>query len=432
MSDTIPARLRAQFASHRLASLVGLLLVAAAVRFACVRGLHEVPYGDYAAYYLMASNLYSGHGLIDSFGNLAYMNAGYPLFLYVLFHLTGVSVRAATYANAALGTISVLLVYLLGRAVFERRFVAFLGAALWACYLPAITYCEHLAKEDLMAPLLLAQLLLTVHYLRSRPSAWLAIGMGMVIAAQALVGSSALVLVPLSVVALASGGDRPWRLKARHALLASVTATVLLAPWLYRNDVVLGSPVLNTNGGFNLYLGNNPAATGMFESVAKTPLGKLWQGLRARMGEVRANTRLEHAALAYMAQHPLATARLDVKKLGLFWEPPVHEGVDHNAERGEALARAIWLVQYLILGAFALAGLFTLWRVPGAWVLLGAVALYTALHMLFFVQFRYRLPIMPVVALIAAYGMQHAYLRYGNRYRRFVPAVFRIMSKQAG
>lgn len=32
---------------------------------------------------------------------------------------------------------------------------------------------------------------------------------------------------------------------------------------------------MNTNGGFNLYLGNNPAATGFFVSIADTLKGDL-------------------------------------------------------------------------------------------------------------------------------------------------------------
>jgi hypothetical protein len=36
----------------------------------------------------------------------------------------------------------------------------------------------------------------------------------------------------------------------------------VIAPWMARNDRVLGKPVLSTNGGIVLFIGNNPYATG--------------------------------------------------------------------------------------------------------------------------------------------------------------------------
>src|SRR3546814_11524341 len=76
-----------------------------------------------------------------------------------------------------------------------------------------------------------------------------------------------------------------------------VGATLMLAPWLYATNQIVGRPVLTTNAAFNLYLGNNPAATGKFVSIADTPLAKDWNATRLRLGEVGTADRLQAEAL---------------------------------------------------------------------------------------------------------------------------------------
>src|SRR3546814_12014499 len=83
-----------------------------------------------------------------------------------------------------------------------------------------------------------------------------------------------------------------WR--ARHSFAPAfsaglcfiVGATLMLAPWLYATNQMVGRPVLTTNAAFNLSLGNNPAATGKFVSIAATPLAKEWNATRLRLGQV--------------------------------------------------------------------------------------------------------------------------------------------------
>ena len=59
-----------------------------------------------------------------------------------------------------------------------------------------------------------------------------------------------------------------WRARGSFApafsagLCFIVGGAVMLAPWLYATNQMVGRPVLTTNAAFNLYLGNNPAATG--------------------------------------------------------------------------------------------------------------------------------------------------------------------------
>lgn len=417
---------------HPVVAVGSLAVVALLIRLACVLYLHEQPYDDFRDYFVMASGLHDGTGVRDSLGHYAVMNAGYPMFLAAVFLLAGNSVDVATYANAFLGALSVLCVYWVGARILWSRHAAYVAAAAWAIYLPAIRYAEHLGKENLMTPLVLLQLLFTVYYLHSERRALCAAGAGASIGFQALVGSSALAIAPVSVlgIAFAAAG---WRTKARDLLVLSLVAGGAVAPWLYRNYDVIGAAVLNNNGGFNLYLGNNENATGMWMSIAQTPLGPHWNALQATRGEAAADRIAAQHAIRYIARHPLQTLALDLRKAWLFWYPPVHE---RNEDLVPALASApaekrlrdVWLIQYCVIAPLALAAV-AFWfrrdyrrRAPQLWMLLAGIALYWSVHVVFFVQFRYREPIMPLVVLVAAQGVHFAVLWYRQRAGRVVAA----------
>lgn len=185
----------------------------------------------------------------------------------------------------------------------------------------------------------------------------------------------------------------------------AMVACLVTMPWLVRNDHVLGAPVLNTNGGFNLYIGNNPTATGEFVSIHDTPRGATWEKLRTQ-GEIFASETLKHDAVDWMVDHPAQVARLAVKKFLLFWAPPLHDGEGPSSPL-EKLIRMVWALQYMALFILALATLTQhASRNDRTTVLWLALVFYSAVHMLFYVMFRYREPIMPLLCILAAIGVE--------------------------
>jgi hypothetical protein len=183
--------------------------------------------------------------------------------------------------------------------------------------------------------------------------------------------------------------------------LVLLTAALLTSPWLMRNQRVLGAAVLNTNGGFNLYIGNNPSATGWHVSIADTPRGGSWNTLRQN-GELQASALLKQEALEWIREHPAAFASLALKKAVYFWMPPHHDG-QGDGSLAETVIRRLWLLQFVVLLGLALVSLALRplhnRQVAMLWM---AIAAYTAVHMLFYVIFRYREPVMPMVVVLAA------------------------------
>ncbi|MES2350700.1 MAG: hypothetical protein V4641_24265 [Pseudomonadota bacterium] len=380
-----------------------ILVFALLVRSATAFALQFQPVSDYAGYEQMAMNLVAGNGLVEG-GNSAFLSAGYPLFVLApVFAVFGHHLLAALFANALLCTVSAWLIHLIAKEAGAGKAGRLLSVGIFAIYLPSWIYAAYLAKENLMMPLMLGVVLLPLRC-SCNPSARIAILVGAILGLLAITGNSGLTLTPVFVIALMISPLSLRRKLARLGLTVLV-ALLVVAPWLIRNYQVLGAPVLNTNGGFNLYLGNNAAADGMFISIADTPRGATWHQLR-KQGEVVANDTLKHEAIAWIKQNPNRFLALSFKKVVLFWMPPVHEG-EGPQPQGEALTRLAWLAQYLLICGSAVGGLaYRRLRTRNTCLLWLAALCYTSVHMIFYVIYRYREPIMPLLIILAAMAVE--------------------------
>jgi len=390
-----------------------MIILAAGVfmRCAAIYAFSHPPESDELVYQSMAVNLVNGRGIVDFHGDKAMYNVGYPLFIIApVFVAFGESLLAVRFSNLFLGILSIYLCYAIAREAGGGRTARLLAAAGWAFYLPANVYTVYLLKENLMTPLMLGVIWCV---LRTKNCASLnsAMGCGVLLGLIALVGNAGLSLVSAVLFGFMYAPAR-WGKKVSLFIVTFVLAVLVAMPWALRNQHVLGAPVLNTNGGFNLYLGNNPLATGMFMSIADTPWGEKWHELRNEKGELAASETMRHEATTWIVTHPAAFFRLALRKIIYFWTPPWHEGKG-NLSVAEAMVRFLWLLQFFILVGGALLSLFFLrLRPTQLGVLWTAIIAYSAVHMIFYVTFRYREPIMPLLCILTAIAVEWVVARY--------------------
>lgn len=404
-------RLVAQFFSQEERLLALIVAVGLTLRFLAVLFVAHSPVSDELVYRSMALNLISGQGIIDQMGNYALYNVGYPLFVLTPgFLIAGDNLLLVQIMNILLGGIAIILCYGIAKESGAGKTGRVLAAAFWALYIPASVYAVYLAKENLMIPLMLLVLWFSLRLIRS-PSYLMAAGCGVCLGFLALTGNSGLVLI--FVVTLAVFFSKvEFAKKLTLGLLIIFFMLAITSPWVIRNWSVLGSPVLNTNFGFNLYLGNNSSATGEFVSITDTPQGGVWDELRSK-GEIVASEALRNEALAWINENPEKFVDLAWKKAGYFWMPPVHQG-EGEQSNVEALARTIWVIQFfLLVGATAGTVFCSKLRQNNAvkmmWL---AVVGYTMVHMLFYVIVRYREPIMPFLCVLAALAIESVFIRF--------------------
>lgn len=392
--------------------LVIIVVIGFAFRILAALVLKAQPESDYAAYYAIAVNFLSGKGLSDGI-NDAFYNVGYPLFILApIFSVFGANLVAAWIGNAVLGAASIVICYEVAKQMGAGKAGRLTAAVLFALYIPSWTYTGYLAKENLMTPLLLGVIWCAL-LLQKHPTLKFAVALGLLFGLIGLTGNAGFSFAGAALVALTLSPVTSLD-KLRHAACILICTLALLTPWLIRNNQVVGAPVLNTNSGFNLYLGNNSNATGYFISIADTPRGATWHDLRLG-GELHASEMLRHEAISWMKEHPLDFISLSVKKAFLFWLPPIHKGKGPGSI-AESMLRLLWLVQFSIL-AFAAAATLFLKGLRNRFMLVPWTAImgYTAVHMIYYVNFRYREPLMPVLCILAAIFMEYIGMKLTQR-----------------
>lgn len=273
------------------AILVAILLLAAAARLLVQRDVRAdpdtfFPIIDAEAYLLQALRVADGRDVVDG---IYFQAPGYPLLLGSLLRAggldghgeartlrdvpDGVRERALVLGrglNVALGLLTVLVVFLLGRAL-DGAATGLVAAALAALYAPFVFYEAHLLKVSLsLLPLPLAVLGAVRAARRDRPGAFvwcgLALGLG------GWVRGNLYLVAWAGALLLLVGAPRGWgpRARARAAAALVLGLLVALAPLVARNSRVAGHLVLTTAaGGTAFYLCNDPHnETGLVEHVA--------------------------------------------------------------------------------------------------------------------------------------------------------------------
>jgi 4-amino-4-deoxy-L-arabinose transferase-like glycosyltransferase len=411
-------------------ALAALLALALVVRVVTVIATPDyTPLFDAADYNRHAVSIADGHGYPPSTftgGATAFRPPAYPYLLAGVYEVSGSSQTAARLVGALLGTLLVLLVYLLGRRLLGPA--AGLAAAAVAAVFPSLVFWNAaLLTEPLFLVLEVAAVLAALAARDRRSLRWALAG-GVLAGAAALSRSNGILLVPILAVGVWTVRPRmtPRALAAPAVLLAG--AAMALAPWAVRNASELDAFVpVSTQAGFGLAgtYNDQARADSDYRGGWRAPLSvREHADLRGGRGlsEAQLERELRDRALDYAAEHPgYALEAAGLNALRAFALDPVPERID-RAERGErgigrvaatAVTWSTWLVLMLALaGAILLVRARPARRVPAfVWaipVLMVAVAVALS------GQLRHRAPAEPFLALLAGVPLAAALeRRYG-------------------
>ncbi len=387
---------------HRHAIFL-VMFLALLVRLAYVLTLGETIYWedefDYAA---LGRSLAEGHGYVDGDGQpTAFRPVGYPLLLAALYKAGVRTPSEVRSAQAVLGVVSVLLVYLIADRLAGRR--AALTAALYTALYPYFVFMTGTLFANLwFAVTLLAAVYAILEAERIESTALWGAG-GLLLGFSTLSVTTAAPLAPVTLFWLfLAKGFRRRTLQGAAAFIAAFF--VVVAPWSYRNLHELGTPMLSTNGGRNLWLGNNPATTiNSGSNIAMPP------ELQARIdaaSEVEADFIYTEGALAYIAAEPLRFIVRSLLKGAALWRfdpSPTTEGYKVDPLLLSYLSFFTYApILMLAVVGFVKAGdgqkkVMLLW--------LFYFAVFTAVHALYISKVRFRLPLDHLLIIMAAAAM---------------------------
>jgi hypothetical protein len=320
----------------------------------------------------------------------------YPYFV-ALGYLAFGSLAGVKWAQVVVASLLVPAVGRVGARVFGRR-VGVLAAGIAAFYPELCWFSVHFWSETLFMVLLWWALERLV-------AAGAAASVGSAVAAGVLWGlailtrETALYFTPLAALWLAWGRRSGGRARGGAFLLAAV---LTVAPWTLRNWVVFRAFVpVSTAGGLNLFQGN--------ARLTRQEVYDLYEAVGGRIEQYRYAQRMGLRAI--LDRQPGWLFEKLVEQMPNFWEADslalihIKRGAYGPTPPAIAVtAAAVVLAPYLAVLAFMVLGIAALTLDRPRVLLVGFLAYYNLIHVATHGFARYRLPIMPVVFLLAASG----------------------------
>ncbi|MCD6250605.1 MAG: glycosyltransferase family 39 protein [candidate division Zixibacteria bacterium] len=352
-------------------------------------------------------------------GDTTYFRAPlYSLFLGALYYLFGASLWTARLFGLVIGLASIVMTYLLAQRISGNK-LAWGAAALQALF-PAVIYFE---SELLLDPMFCLLTQLAVHrfliWLESRHTRDI-MGTGLLFGLAAITRPTVLIAVPLIVI---------WmivRPSQRSSAVASTAGqiglflcglAICVIPVSIRNLMVAGDPVLiASQGGINLFIGNNDTADGL-SAILPEPLGHNWtlrqirqiaetdQGGPLKPGEISDYWR--DRAIAWILSHPGKFLELYAKRVGY---QLVDREISNNRQVGPHFA-SLGILRYNplsfgVIFPLALIGLIAQYRRnESAQFIMVLLIVYSLAMAFFFVNARFRLPLLPYYFVFAIAGV---------------------------
>lgn len=385
---------------------VGSLLLKLAYVIQSADATHvTVPIMDSEYYYRMAEDIMSG-GFVR--GEAYFMGPLYPYVLAILFGIFGKSIMAVRIVQAVVGSLTVVLTWMIGRRIM-RPSVAFLAAAMLALY-GAMTFYEGQLLMMWLGTVLNMSMLWVLMTRKGTGSLLLA---GVLLGLSALARANVLIVLVVVVPWILFLNDRAKRW--RNTILFTGAVVITILPATIHNLVTSHDFVLITsNGGVNFYIGNSPGAAGIFyppkginlvtDDAVKTYVERVL-GHKVTPSELSRYWFGE--AFDFIRSSPGAELGLTVRKAALYlngYEIPQIEAWEVVRSRYGSL-RILFVSMWMLLSLGLMGMLFAVREWKRYFLLYGYFIAFSASIVLFFVTARYRIQVAPVLALFAAYAL---------------------------
>lgn len=417
-------------------AVAGALALAVALRLIYLREiaghpLYEALTGDPALYHRQALDILAGRPVPDH----AYFHSS-PLYPFVLAGLlrafAGGGLAAVRLVQTAVGTASVFLISMLARATLGRR-AAVAAVYLAATYVPFVFFESEVLEITLVIALVAAMLLVLARRDASASPAS-ACAAGLLLGLASLGKPNLLLFAPVGSIMLLATGDGPRARRIAPAAAFFLAAGLTILPATIHNYRASGDVIpVSSNGGINLFIGNHPGASGMFQvppemrldlMTSSTEAAERATGRALSAGEV--SDYWAGRAFAYMRSQPGPWLRLMARKAALFWnhyEIPNH--YHFYFVRAFAPALRLPVSTFGVIAPLGLVGLglAVARRRRGAALLVTYGATFMASVVPFFITARYRLAIAPVLLVGAGFALTEMWDRlHARRWRSLAGA----------
>ncbi len=376
--------------------------------------------GETVSWWTTALNLVHGHGysFCDQYyfpfcgptNQISAAREPLPVLLFVgVAGLFNDSLLAAGAAEVLLHVSVVVTLYFLIREL-AGPVASLIGSLTWAVYPEALALISQVSGDLLAALGLTAGALFIVRGRKSgRVRDWLLGGIGLGVAA---LSRSATLAVAVGILAGLTVEGWTQRTRIRRSLMpvlwVALAVAAVMAPWVIRNALVFGRPILgSTLVGYNVYRQNYALGQGDYFHYVGTIEG--WDAIRQLVAgrtdllgtenEAQVNQVYLQAGLHDIAQHPVDYLRLSLFRfLPLWFDWGVSKEFGYSPGVFEYSMMAIQAI-LLILALLGLPGNFR-----RTWPLWSGILALSAVYMAVDSRMLYVVCIMPLVVTLSVLG----------------------------
>ena len=340
-----------------------------------------------------------------------FMGPLYPYFLAAIYGIFGRDFMIVRILQVFAGSIALVLTYLVGKELF-RPSVAFVAIVMLALY-GAMTFYEGLMLMMWLGTLINIAAIYVLHRMRANSGYSKYLIAGFLLGLSALARANILVFLPVVLVWILfiSGEDRRFG----KALVVCFAAMLAIMPATLHNAVAGKDFVpITSNGGVNFFIGNGEEATGYFypprgitfetDTATRSHVERIF-GRDMKASEI--SRYWFGQAWDFIKNNPDKEILLFFKKTALFfngYEVPQIESFDITRQKYATL-RILFVNFWMILSLGLLGMIYSLRSWRKHFLLYGFILTYAFSIILFFVTARYRIQIVPILCLFAAYAL---------------------------
>ncbi len=380
-----------------------VLTVALVVRLVYVLSVEDRVYWvDEEDYMALGQSIAEGHGYVKASGEpTAFRPPGYPLLLAGLYKLGVHTPPAIRLVQVFLSVATLLFLALIAWRIMGPA-AGVLSVVAAAGYPYFIYITGTVLATTWFSMTLVASVYFLIAGVRDGRSLKI-IASGLLMGLSILTRTSAVVLAVAALVWLVI--MRPqFRQFAKPVFLFAFCMSLVVTPWGWRNYRALGEFTLSTNGGRNLWLGNNPEST--INTGSNIEMPKTLEDRVDAASEIEADRIYVKEAKKFIAADPVHFVGLSIKKGLSLWRfdpSPTTRGYS-RLQKLYPLASVASYTPIFLLGIIG----FILARreqkkIMLLWLLFAAA--YTLLHAVFIAKVRFRLPLDHFLIIMASGGV---------------------------
>lgn len=394
---------------------IGILITAFVLTIGYAFYFNIKPSVDAKAYDSIAMNLVSGNGYVEnaaipavSDSAIGRVGPGYQFFLFIIYWLFGHSIQLVWILQAMLHIGSAILIFFIAKKLFgeQGEIIGCIASTLFVLFIDLIEMTAMIMTETLTVFLIILSMYLFIRYF-DQPTNKNVLFLGITIALSILTRPTALFFF---LVVLIFALLKKYYVQA---LIITACAFFIVGPWTARNYITYGRFIPTTAaGGYDLWVGNNPAANGELNATPEIT------NYLADNGIVKTDEKGIKEVKYFIFHNPIQFVKLLLVKTSIYFS------------FGRPLAFWFYLSGLpkilTIIFSSLFAFIFFSFGLSGAWMLfkerkplirwLLLLMLAAPLSVVpIIVETRYRFPVYPFLALFAGYFIVTAWQYWHKR-----------------